>query len=367
MKKRELIDILVGLGNKVLLKREQPELPNLSTKGWNKMLTIASMQGLLPVITSLFANYKPEDEQLKWDLMEWHVSSLENHQEYQLRIHNMREMAKMFKEEGLDIMFLKGATLAQLYPKPEWRVFSDIDYYLFGKSEQGIEVMARHGIENSAYYHHHTQAMMNNVSLENHYDFVERVNHKCDIILDDALKALAEKEGRSLRAEFLGDDVKNAYLMTPTMNAIFLMRHMSAHFVGESISLRILYDWALFLKKYVREVDWNYVVPLYEQSGMMRFAEIIMTILKTHMEFECEACPVAFGGREDAERVWESIIYPPKQDPYEKFSMRYYLFETKTFFGNRWKHKIVYPGESFLWLFLKYSWLSMKKKTGMLK
>ena len=145
------------------------------------------------------------------------------------------------------------------------------------------------------------------------------------------------------------------------------MRHMSAHFVGESISLRILYDWALFLKKYVREVDWNYVMPLYEQSGMMRFAEIIMTILKTHMEFECKTCPVALGGREDAERVWESIIYPPKQDPYEKFSMRYYLFETKTFFGNRWKHKIVYPGESFLWLFLKYSWLSMKKKTGMLK
>lgn len=367
MRKKELVDIAAGLCNKVLLKREQPELPEMTAKDWDRMLTFASMQGVLPVITPMFADYKPDDEQLRWVLVEWHVSSQENHQAYHLRTYNMREIAQLFEKEGLDIMFMKGATLAQLYPNPEWRVFSDIDYYLYGKSEQGIEVMARHGIENSEYYHHHTQASLNNVLLENHYDFVERVNHKCDVMLDDALKALAEKEGRTVKAEFLGKDLKNAYLMTPTMNAIFLMRHMSAHFVSESIPLRMLYGWALFLKKYAGEVDWNFVMKLYEKSGMMKFVGIIMVILKTHLEFECSACPVELGVQADAERVWESIINPPKQDPYEKFSMRYYLFETRTFFGNKWKHEIAYPGESLAGLFFKYAWLGVKKMTGMLK
>lgn len=367
MKKKELVDIAVGLCNKVLLERKQPEQPDLSVKDWDRMLIFASMQGVLPVITPLFADYKPEDEKLRWVLVEWHVSSMENHQAYKLRLYNMREIAQLFEEEGMDVMFMKGAALAQLYPNPEWRVFSDIDYYLYGKSEQGIEVMARHGIENSEYYHHHTQASLNNVLLENHYDFVERVNHKCDVILDDALKALAEKEGHSAKATFLGEDVKNAYLMTPTMNAIFLMRHMSAHFVSETVPMRMLYDWALFLKKYAGEVDWNFVMPLYEQSGMMKFVGIIMAILKNYLEFECLVCPVSLGNQEMVDKVWESIVDPPEPDPHDKFTLRYYLFEARTFFANKWKHQLVYPGESFVGLFFRYAWLAVKKMTGILK
>ncbi len=266
----------------------------------------------------------------------------------------------MFEKEGIDIMFLKGASLAQLYPKPEWRVFSDVDYYLYGSSKHGIELMTQHGIENVEYHHHHTQASLNGILIENHYDFVERINHKCDILLDDALKELAQREGRSIRADFLGQDVSNAYLMTPTMNAIFLMRHMSAHFVSETIPLRMLYDWALFLKKNTSEVDWRYVLPLYEQSGMMRFAGIIMTILKTHLEFECSKKTITFGESEEAEKVWNSIVNPPRQNQYAKFSLMYYLFEAKTFFSNRWKHELVYPGESFVGLLFKYVRLGIK-------
>ena len=364
----ERADVIVGICNDVLLKGTQPSLPELSVSEWEQALEEASAQGVLPVVIGgMDKGQTAGGTEMGEPLLQWIGESLQNEQDYKIRRYVMRELATLFGKEGMDIMFMKGATLAQLYPNPKWRVFSDIDYYLYGKSEQGIEVMARHGIENSAYYHHHTQASLNGVLLENHYDFVERVNHKCDVILDDALKVLAEKEGRSERAEFLGDDVKNAYLMTPTMNAIFLMRHMSAHFVGESIPLRMLYDWALFLKKYAGEVDWGYVMPLYEHSGMMKFAGIIMIILKSHLDYECKACSVVLGMQPDSERVWESIINPPAPDPYDKFTLRYYLFETKTFFANRWKHKMVYPGESFVGLFFKYAWHAVKKMTGVLK
>ena len=279
----------------------------------------------------------------------------------------MCEMASMFAKEGIDILFMKGVTLAQLYPNPAWRVFSDIDYYLFGKSEQGIAILKKHGIENSAYYHHHTQASLNGVLLENHYDFVERVNHRCDIILDDALKALAVKEGRSVKASFLGNEITNAYVMTPTMNAIFLMRHMSAHFVGETIPLRMLYDWALFLKNHAKDVDWQLVIGLYDRSEMSEFAGLIQYLLKTKLSVEYVECPVFPFDEENAEKLWQSIVYPSEQDPYKKFSFRYYIFEAKSFLKNRWKHKIVYPGESYAWLFCKYAMSVTKKKLGLLK
>ena len=63
---------------------------------------------------------------------------------------------------------------------------------------------------------------------------------------------------------------------------------------------------------------------------------------------------LALGNPSDAERVWESIVNPPAHDPHDKFTLRYYLFEARTFFANRWKHKLVYPGESFVGLFFKY-------------
>ena len=367
MKKTEIVDIITDICNCILLKGQKPMLPSLKAKDWDKVLTLAAEQGVLPVITPLLIDLTFDEEASRMMLVEWWSIAQSNQQDYKLRKNIMREMASMFAKEGVDILFMKGGTLAQLYPEPTWRVFSDIDYYLFGKSEQGIAILKQHGIENSAYYHHHTQASLNGVLLENHYDFVERVNHHCDIILDDALKALAEKEGRSVKASFLGDDITNAYVMTPTMNAIFLMRHMSAHFVGETIPLRMLYDWALFLKHHTKDVDWRLVTELYDKSGMTEFAGLIQYLLKTKLGVEYAECPVFPFDEEKAGKLWKSIIYPPEQDPYKKFSFRYYIFEAKTFWKNRWKHQIVYPGESYSWLFCKYAWLGTKKMLGLLK
>lgn len=365
--KRELTEIVLQLCNSVLLKEKKPQLPEMSAKEWDALFTFASGQGMLSVITQLFADLEMPPSAERLMIVGWYVSSLETAARYQQRIDTMRQMVGMFAKAGMDIMFLKGAAIAQLYPVPRWRAFSDIDYYLYGESEKGIELMAQNGIENSVYYHHHTQASLNGILIENHYDFVERVNHKCDIVLDDALKGLAEKEGHSLRAEFLGYDVKNAYLMTPTMNAIFLMRHMSAHFVSETIPLKMLYDWALFLEHHAKDVDWNKVSELYDQSGMTAFAGIIQELLRKRLEVSFADCPV-FPVKEDyVDRVWKSVINPPEPDPHAKFTLRYYLFEAKTFFANRWKHKLVYPGESYFLLFFKYAWLGVKKMLGVLK
>ena len=369
MGKNEKANIIVRICNGVLLHDKPVPSPDLSSGEWDELLEFASEQGVLPIIIQHLNNSNPAgsismDKEL---LLQWIGVSLQSEQNYKQRLGVMRKLAKIFGKEGIDVMFLKGASLAQMYPNPEWRVFSDVDYYLYGESEHGIKILAEQGVENSEYYHHHTQASFNGVLIENHYDFVERVNHKCDLILDDALKALAAKEGHSVKATFLGDDVKNAYLMTPTMNAIFLMRHMSAHFVSETIPLKMLYDWALFLKHHAKDVDWNIVSALYDQSGMTAFAGIIQELLCKRLDVSYSDCPVFPVKEEYVERVWESVINPPEPDPHAKFTLRYYLFEAKTFFANRWKHKLVYPGESYILLFFKYAWLGVKKMLGVLK
>ena len=48
--------------------------------------------------------------------------------------------------------------------------------------------------------------------------------------MDDELKRLAVEEGHRYPFLFDNPDVDIAYMMSPAMNAIFLMRHMAAHF-----------------------------------------------------------------------------------------------------------------------------------------
>lgn len=130
MERKELAEIVVRQCNKTLLKREQPELPDLSPKDWDRMLTFASMQGVLPVITQMFTKVKVEDEQLRALMMDWYCTAMDSQQTYYKILEVMRQLSNLLAAEGLDIMFFKGATLAQLYPCPEWREFNDIDFFL---------------------------------------------------------------------------------------------------------------------------------------------------------------------------------------------------------------------------------------------
>jgi hypothetical protein len=42
--------------------------------------------------------------------------------------------------------------------------------------------MERHGIKNRPCGHHNTEASSHDVLLENHYDFVERMNHQQNLV-----------------------------------------------------------------------------------------------------------------------------------------------------------------------------------------
>lgn len=366
----KFFDIIVSLCNRVLLDDKDNSdfsLPNLVVGEWEELFTIAGKHGMLPSLMQVFEGRLIEDKEFRRVVVKKFASVQKNALNFKNRLLTVRELAAMFAEDGIDMMVFKGVATAQLYPKPEWRVFSDIDFFLYGRCFDGNAAMERHGIKSRPFYHHNTEATLHGILLENHYDFVERLNHRHNLVVDDELKLLANEEGKSIKASFLGNDVNNVYIMTPTMNAIFLMRHMSAHFGSESIALRMLYDWALFLKNDANKVDWERVCSLYEASRMTEFVGIILEIIRSHLGVDTSNIPVQPIDNEKTAKVWDSIVFPPAANPHKKYSLVYFVYETKTFLGNKWKHDIVYPGESYFMLSLHYAWSVFKRKTGLLK
>ena len=370
VKPDKLFDIIVSVCNRVLLDENGNEgflLPNLAISEWTELFSIASKHGMLPSLLQFFEGMQIDNKEFRRLIVKKYALVQKNTLNFKNKILTVKELAGMFREDGIDMMVFKGVVTAKLYPNPEWRVFSDIDFYLYGKCLEGNEVMERHGIKSRPFYHHNTEATLHGILLENHYDFTERINHRLNLVVDDELKLLAREEGKTIKASFLGSDIDNVYFMTPTMNAIFLMRHMSAHFMGESIALRMLYDWALFLKHDANKVDWERVCSLYEASRMTEFVGIILEIIRSHLGVDISDIPVQPIDNEKTSKVWDSIVFPPAANPHKKYSLVYFVYETKTFLGNKWKHDIVYPGESYFMLSLHYAWSVFKRKTGLLK
>lgn len=366
-----LKDIVIPICSGILFPNKgnaaKDVIGKMSTKAWEKALYVSSIHGMLPVVMRFFEGKSIEDKQLKMVVLKNYAIAQGNRSRYQKRLQCMRDLSEMLATENIDVMFFKGAVLAQLYPEPELRAFNDVDFFLYGDSSRGIEVMSRHGIENEASYHHHTKAVYQGVLLENHYDFLERINHQSDVLVDDELKLLAAEEGKSRKVHFMGNEIQNAYEMTPTMNAIFLMRHMLGHFASETIPLKMLYDWAVFLKHDGDKVDWTKVISIYEKSGTSTFAGVVQTILRLYLRVDTGDCPIKEADSQFVAKVWESIQNPPAMNPYKQFSCRYFVFEAKVFIENRWKYELAYPKESYMWLTLRSAWSVLKRKLGLLK
>lgn len=357
------IDWIIRCCNKLLLDGEYgaTDIDNLTVKELDDSLNMASQHGVLPVVMENLVKNGSIAPEKKTVIIQWYAVSESSKEGYVKRLLMMKEIALKFKQDGLDVMFLKGATTAKLYPKPELRVFSDIDYYMYGDSEKSIFSLKSMGVETKEYFNHHTQANMNGILLENHYDFLDRDNHKGNLLLDDELKRLAKTEGHQYPFTFDDKNITNAYCMSPTMNAIFLMRHMAAHFFSESISLRMLYDWGLFQKQFARVVDWALVLKLYQEAGMQIFPQMIQGVIKTKLGWNLPDSPVRPINNEMTERIWWSIVKPPAVNQYKKNSVQYLLFEAKVFYKNRWKHKLVFKNESYWYLFISYTFQYMKK------
>ena len=69
--------------------------------------------------------------------------------------------------------------------------------------------------------------------------------------------------------------VKGNPILLPSadMNAYFLLRHSTAHFATEYISLRHLLDWAFFVDKYHSQINWDELYANAEKANMHIFLD----------------------------------------------------------------------------------------------
>ena len=314
---------------------------------WGAVIKLAAAQGVLAIawdgLQRLITNNQiPANELPSRDILLRWLANIDNiEKSYARQKAAIRKLASFYDRNGFRMMLLKGYGLSLCYPTPEHRSCGDIDIWLYGRQQEADTLLsAKHGVKINEDKHHHTTFSVNGILVENHYDFINVHSHASNVEIERELKRLA------VTPESKQIDVEGAHitLPSPDFNALFLLKHMAAHFAAIEIGFRHICDWAVFVRTYGDKVDWDLLKTTATQFNMHRFLGAVNRLCVDRLDIDESMCGRFVGeDRALAERILNDILAPefgeqqPKGNP-----VKVVWFKWRRWWANRWKHRLVY-------------------------
>ena len=145
-------------------------------------------------------------------------------------------------------------------------------------------------------------------------------------------------------AEVNGEKV---YLPSPNLHALFLIKHMVSHFAAAEITLRQVLDWAFFVEKHTKEIDWKWLVVLLEKYHMKDFYNCINAICVGDLGFDVKLFPQVQFDPVMKDRVLADILVPEYGAAEPKGLFRRLAYKYQRWQGNAWKQRLCYPESRF--------------------
>ena len=316
-----------------------------SKTDWPKVFELASLHGLGAIafdgIQACFLSNPtfvasldtPENKSLKYD---WFGAGLSAEVDYEKHCDAIADLAALYAKNGIKMMLLKGYGLSLNYPIPDHRPMGDIDVYLFGFGQKADEVVrAQTGAKVKQNEDKHSTFQFEGVTVENHASFINAKVHPDLERLDIFLKSEAAHDV-PLRLKTKSGDNVTVYLPSHTANALFLPFHCASHFVHGEALLRQLCDWACFVRKYGKEINWNFVWTEAVAAGFEKFYCCLNGIVESYFGVSGEVLPPWPRYPELEERVLCEVF---RQGPTKRLSS---LGKIRRFMASSWKYKLVY-------------------------
>lgn len=115
------------------------------------------------------------------------------------------------------------------------------------------------------------------------------------------------------------------------------LRHAAAE-----IALRHVIDWALFVAEHHARIDWQRLERTARQQHMLRFLHCLNAIAIDRLGLGAETVPAFERAPRLEKRVWEDILNPGFAGALPRRFAARTLFRLRRWWGNRWKHRLVY-------------------------
>lgn len=308
---------------------------------WLEIQSLAEKQGLYAIaldgIERLPQTSRPNQELL----LEWIGEVLQGYEyRYEQYGKAISELAGFYNSRGYRMMVLKGYACSLDWPNPKHRPCGDIDIWQFGdykKADEALRHAQGSGFIIDRSHHHHTVFNWGEFTVENHYDFVNVHARRSSAEMEKVFKDLGEDDSHSI--ELYGHKV---YLPSPNLHALFLLKHNVSHFVGSNITLRQVLDWAFFVEKHTKEIDWNWLNGMIEKFHMKEFVNCLNAICVEELGFEASIFHGVQFNPVVKDRILSDILDPvfDTEEPTRLIPRTIYRY--RRWRGNGWKHKLCF-------------------------
>lgn len=306
---------------------------------WPSINTLAYKHGLSAVVLDGI-DCLPENKRPPKDFMlQWIGEVLQGYEfRYENYCHTIAELAAFYKAQGIKMMVLKGYACGLNWPKPEHRPCGDIDIWLFGKQKEADDLIGKEkSIKIDSTHHHHTVFDWHSFSVENHYDFINIHRYHSNKKYETLLKELGNDDSHQI--ELLGQTV---YIPSANLHTLFLLRHSMMDFVASSLSLRQVMDWAFFVEKHIKEIDWNYILTVLDEYNMVSFFNLINAICVEDLGFDSRIFPEVQFLPDLKQRVLYDIVDPAYEKKESSNILKRLLYKYQRWHGNAWKQQLCF-------------------------
>ena len=205
---------------------------------------------------------------------------------YQIE-HFTRTTVSLLRENHIDCYLLKGLSLADCYPVPEYRKLGDLDLYL---AEPEMLSQAQTVLESSGYIlqdelsdHHVTYYYTfpktgRRFILELHYRVVGQYQYSRTNELVDLVYSPAQLKKSSQMIHGYSYTV-----LPPTEYVFYMIHHMLKHYLYSGFGIRLLCDFTFYLKHHESEIDFDQIHTWCRESRISHLYEIILESCRMYL------------------------------------------------------------------------------------
>lgn len=323
---------------------------------WQTIFSTAQRQGVGGLMmealerTGVGENKPPKDL-----LMKCFARTVMVERRYAQHLMLAKEVAEVWKRQGIRTIVFKGLAHSRYYPKAEHREFGDFDCFLLDMQgnaayKQGNEVARSQGWSVDDGWYKHSHILYKGLTIENHQFFTSARRGGTDMALH---KYMVEAIGDGSTLERL--ERTDIYLLPLEAEGLFMLYHSLTHFLVEGINLRHFVDWACWIKANQKKLHWTDFYAQCKRFRLDGYVDVLNTIAARHLGVELHDKAI-FADSPYAERTIESALYDDSSI-YNRSRGRWYerVHVISNAFRYSWKYRDVahYSMLGYVWQFVR--------------
>jgi len=265
-----------------------------SAEDWTRMVDMAFENGVAALAADGYhvlleqcpeAVALMETEQMEDLRYDWFGSMLQTEEEYAYKLKKASKFAAALAKRGVECKVLKGLSFAMYYDRPEHRECGDCDVYLGKDFEVGNQVVVELGGSCDGAPGKHCHLYLGSLMIENHRHLTDLHGTRQEMKTERLLERLLVSSTGLRR-------IGSTQLLRPSdhFNALFLIQHAYANFIFMGMSLRMVYDWAMLLKRCRETLDFARLCHDLDECRLLPFARVMTAICVDYLGLEL-TCP----------------------------------------------------------------------------